>query len=109
MAPAPEEAHAQNVGIPAISVLSAPFHALHRSPAATRRRLSECVCLSNASARADPRRSNPNVSEEAKENSRRKLEEIEGTSDPDAFTASTQSANKSQNYDPDQAAYALDE
>ncbi|KAI0639929.1 Conidiation protein 6-domain-containing protein, partial [Trametes polyzona] len=47
--------------------------------------------------------SNPNVSEEAKEHSRQVLEEIEGTSDPDAFTASTGSG-KHESYDADHAA-----
>ncbi|KAI0715033.1 Conidiation protein 6-domain-containing protein [Earliella scabrosa] len=46
--------------------------------------------------------SNPNVSEEAKDRSRRKLEEIEGTADTDAFVASSNS-KKSDNYDPDSA------
>ncbi|KAI0800755.1 Conidiation protein 6-domain-containing protein [Fomes fomentarius] len=45
---------------------------------------------------------NPNVSEEAKERSRRKLEEIEGTADTEDFVASTGS-EKSDNYDPDGA------
>ncbi|KAI0756481.1 hypothetical protein C8Q80DRAFT_1264534 [Daedaleopsis nitida] len=41
---------------------------------------------------------NPNVSEEAKDRSRRKLEELEGTADTEAFTAST-GTKKSDNYD----------
>ena len=46
--------------------------------------------------------------EEAKDRSRRKLEELEGTSDPDSFTASTQSEKKHANYDADAAAEAAD-
>ncbi|RPD82173.1 hypothetical protein L226DRAFT_564779 [Lentinus tigrinus ALCF2SS1-7] len=46
---------------------------------------------------------NPNVSEEAKDHSRQVLEEIEGTSDGDAFIASTGS-KKSDKYDADTAA-----
>ncbi|TBU62175.1 Conidiation protein 6-domain-containing protein [Dichomitus squalens] len=47
--------------------------------------------------------SNPNVSEEAKEHSRQVLEDIEGTSDRDAFVAST-GTEKHSNYDSDRAA-----
>ncbi|KAI0652381.1 Conidiation protein 6-domain-containing protein, partial [Trametes meyenii] len=47
--------------------------------------------------------SNPNVSEEAKEHSRQVLEEIEGPSDPDAFTVSTGS-EKHQHYNAERAA-----
>ncbi|KAH9897872.1 Conidiation protein 6-domain-containing protein [Cubamyces lactineus] len=46
---------------------------------------------------------NPNVSEEAKERSRQVLEDIEGSSNPDDFTASTNS-DKHQNYNPEHAA-----
>ncbi|KAJ3481586.1 hypothetical protein NLI96_g7566 [Meripilus lineatus] len=46
--------------------------------------------------------SNPNTSEESKERSRRILEEIEGTSDTGAFTASVGS-NKSQGYSSEKA------
>lgn len=42
------------------------------------------------------------MSEEAKERSRRKLEEVEGTADPEDFVAST-GTEKSDNYDPDGA------
>ncbi|KAI0081071.1 hypothetical protein K474DRAFT_1768816 [Panus rudis PR-1116 ss-1] len=42
--------------------------------------------------------SNPNTSEESKEHSRQVLEEIEGSSDPDSFTASVGS-EKTSNYD----------
>ncbi|KAI0718941.1 hypothetical protein C8T65DRAFT_637461 [Cerioporus squamosus] len=45
---------------------------------------------------------NPNVSEEAKDRSRKKLEEIEGTADGDEFVASTGS-KKADNYDADAA------
>ncbi|KAI8981148.1 Conidiation protein 6-domain-containing protein [Trametes punicea] len=45
---------------------------------------------------------NPNVSEEAKEHSRQVLEELEGTSNPDDFTASTDS-DKHPNYNPEHA------
>ena len=50
---------------------------------------------------------NPNVSEEAKEHSRQVLEEIEGTSDKDAFIASAGS-KKSHNYNADAAAQKAD-
>ncbi|KAI0334405.1 hypothetical protein GY45DRAFT_33457 [Cubamyces sp. BRFM 1775] len=46
--------------------------------------------------------SNPNVSEEAKEHSRQVLEDIEGTSNPDDFTASA-GTEKHQNYNPGHA------
>ncbi|KAI0778702.1 Conidiation protein 6-domain-containing protein [Trametes elegans] len=46
---------------------------------------------------------NPNVSEEAKDHSRQVLEDIEGSSNPDEFTASTGS-EKHANYDADRAA-----
>ncbi|KAI0363633.1 hypothetical protein BV20DRAFT_1126167 [Pilatotrama ljubarskyi] len=45
---------------------------------------------------------NPNVSEEAKEHSRQVLEDIEGTSNPEEFTASTES-DKHPNYNPEHA------
>ena len=54
------------------------------------------------------RDSNPNVSEEAKDRSRRKLEELEGTSNTDEFVAST-GTKKSQSYDPDEAVDNLED
>jgi len=51
--------------------------------------------------------SNPNTSEESKEHSREVLEEIEGTSDPDAFTASVGS-KKSGGYSGEQATSKVD-
>ncbi|KAH9913366.1 uncharacterized protein B0H18DRAFT_1049203 [Fomitopsis serialis] len=45
---------------------------------------------------------NPNVSEEAKQNSRRALAELEGSENPEDFTASVGS-DKTQDYDPRRA------
>ena len=79
---------------------------LNRSLAATRQRSGESPCVT---VHRRPLRhiyssvSNPNVSEEAKEHSRQVLEEIEGTSDRDAFVAST-GTEKSSNYNAEHAA-----
>ncbi|KAI0931523.1 hypothetical protein AcV7_001114 [Taiwanofungus camphoratus] len=51
---------------------------------------------------------NPNVSEEAKENSRRALDELEGSPDPQDFTASVGS-HKTESYDPNSAARSASE